>query len=119
MPTTLVVRGEAFFPLDKFTTFNEQRLGKGERAYMNPRNAAAGSLRQLDPSITAVRPSPSSATTSSHGSGGDVPATQWERLAGSAPRLPRLPRSRLLPRHPPSPTAYSAWAKSATTSTTK
>ncbi len=55
-PVYLVVRGEAFFPLDKFEAFNQARLAAGEPMYMNPRNAAAGSLRQLDPSITAARP---------------------------------------------------------------
>ncbi|MDA0242222.1 MAG: NAD-dependent DNA ligase LigA [Chloroflexi bacterium] len=81
IPQSLVIRGEAFFPLNKFTTFNEQQLGKGERTYMNPRNAAAGSLRQLDPSITAARPLTLYCYDIVAWSGGDVPATQWERLA--------------------------------------
>lgn len=55
-PPYLVVRGEAYFPLDRFEAFNGARLAAGEPMYMNPRNAAAGSLRQLDPSITAARP---------------------------------------------------------------
>jgi DNA ligase (NAD+) len=55
-PAYLVVRGEAFFPLDRFEQFNKKLLDGGERTYMNPRNAAAGSLRQLDASITAARP---------------------------------------------------------------
>ncbi|MFC1609380.1 NAD-dependent DNA ligase LigA [Myxococcota bacterium] len=55
-PPYLVVRGEAFFPLDKFEALNESRVQEGESPYMNPRNAAAGSLRQLDSSITAKRP---------------------------------------------------------------
>lgn len=55
-PSYLVVRGEVFFPLDKFEAFNQARMEAGENAYMNPRNAASGSLRQLDPSITAARP---------------------------------------------------------------
>ncbi|GAG31474.1 unnamed protein product, partial [marine sediment metagenome] len=55
-PPYLVVRGEAFFPLDKFEAFNQSRVDAGESPYMNPRNAAAGSLRQLDSSITAQRP---------------------------------------------------------------
>lgn len=56
VPAYLVVRGELFFPLDKFATFNQAQLAAGERVYMNPRNAASGSLRQLDSSITANRP---------------------------------------------------------------
>ncbi|MBK9049760.1 MAG: hypothetical protein IPL78_02210 [Chloroflexi bacterium] len=55
-PPYLVVRGEAFFPLDKFEVFNKAQAEAGERVYMNPRNAAAGSLRQLDSTITAARP---------------------------------------------------------------
>jgi DNA ligase (NAD+) len=55
-PATLVVRGEVFFPLDDFADFNADQLAAGERTYMNPRNAASGSLRQLDPAITAARP---------------------------------------------------------------
>ncbi len=55
-PPLLVVRGEAFFPLDKFEVFNLARMEAGAAAYMNPRNAAAGSLRQLDSGITAERP---------------------------------------------------------------
>lgn len=55
-PERLVVRGEVFFPLDEFAAFNEALLAAGERTYMNPRNAASGSLRQLDSGITAGRP---------------------------------------------------------------
>ena len=55
-PPYLVVRGEIFFPLDRFEQFNADQITKGERQYMNPRNAASGSLRQLDTSITAGRP---------------------------------------------------------------
>lgn len=55
-PTRLVVRGEAYMPLDRFATFNRQLDEAGEKTFANPRNAAAGSLRQLDPRITARRP---------------------------------------------------------------
>jgi len=55
-PTTLEVRGEVFMPRDGFRTYNEQALKKGEKTFVNPRNAAAGSLRQLDPRLTAERP---------------------------------------------------------------
>ena len=55
-PPYLVIRGEAFFPLDKFESWNGARAEAGEQTYMNPRNAAAGSLRQLDSSVTAARP---------------------------------------------------------------
>lgn len=55
-PALLEVRGEVFMRRSAFDEMNERATGRGERAYANPRNAAAGSLRQLDPSITAARP---------------------------------------------------------------
>ena len=55
-PELLEVRGEVYMDLEEFRQFNEERLGRGEPAFANPRNAAAGSLRQLDPKITAARP---------------------------------------------------------------
>jgi len=55
-PTRLVVRGEIYMLLDEFKQFNEQRAKAGEPLFANPRNAAAGSLRQLDPKVTAQRP---------------------------------------------------------------
>lgn len=55
-PDYLAVRGEVYLPLDAFTEFNRERVERGEDPFANPRNAAAGSLRQLDPSVTAERP---------------------------------------------------------------
>jgi DNA ligase (NAD+) len=55
-PAVLEVRGEVFMPLSGFRTFTERQAAEGKRAAPNPRNAAAGSVRQLDPSITANRP---------------------------------------------------------------
>lgn len=55
-PTSLEVRGEVFMPRAGFAAFNEQAAKKGEKTFVNPRNAAAGSLRQLDPRLTAERP---------------------------------------------------------------
>ncbi|GAB7387752.1 NAD-dependent DNA ligase LigA [Bacillaceae bacterium] len=54
-PLTLEVRGEAFMPKKAFERLNEERAKKGEPLFANPRNAAAGSLRQLDPKIAAER----------------------------------------------------------------
>jgi DNA ligase (NAD+) len=56
MPRLLEVRGEVFMPKSGFEAFNKQALLLGEKLFVNPRNAAAGSLRQLDSAITAKRP---------------------------------------------------------------
>jgi len=55
-PKRLVVRGEIYMRLDEFNRLNRQREKQGENLFANPRNAAAGSVRQLDPGITAKRP---------------------------------------------------------------
>lgn len=55
-PAVLEVRGEIYMPKSGFEKMNDQAREKGERLFVNPRNAAAGSLRQLDPRITASRP---------------------------------------------------------------
>lgn len=55
-PTDFVVRGEAFITIKEFNQLNARLERAGETPYQNPRNTAAGSLRQLDPSLTATRP---------------------------------------------------------------
>jgi DNA ligase (NAD+) len=55
-PELLEVRGEVYMPLAGFAELNERRAAAGERTFMNPRNAAAGAIRQLDPQIAADRP---------------------------------------------------------------
>jgi len=55
-PAVLEVRGEVFMSLKGFGRMNRDALAHGEKVFVNPRNAAAGSLRQLDPRITATRP---------------------------------------------------------------
>jgi DNA ligase (NAD+) len=55
-PARLVVRGEAYMPIDAFEAFNREQEAAGKKTYANPRNTAAGSLRVLDSSITASRP---------------------------------------------------------------
>lgn len=55
IPEVLEVRGEVYFPLKEFARVNAEREAAGEELFMNPRNAAAGTLKQLDPSVTAAR----------------------------------------------------------------
>lgn len=55
-PSVLEVRGEVYMRRDDFERLNERQRSKGEKTFVNPRNAAAGAVRQLDPSIAAQRP---------------------------------------------------------------
>jgi DNA ligase (NAD+) len=55
-PEVLEARGEVYIPLDRFEEFNGRQEAEGKRSFANPRNLAAGSIRQLDPRITAERP---------------------------------------------------------------
>ena len=55
-PEVLEARGEVYIPLDRFEEFNRRQEAEGKRPFANPRNLAAGSIRQLDPRITAERP---------------------------------------------------------------
>ncbi|SRR5579883_135142 len=55
-PKTIEVRGEVYMPKEGFNKLNARAEEKGEKVFVNPRNAAAGSVRQLDPRITATRP---------------------------------------------------------------
>ena len=78
-PSRLEVRGEVYFPLKPFQELNLKREKSGDPIFANPRNAAAGSLRQLDSSITAHRP----LDIFCHGIGqftGAALASQWELL---------------------------------------
>jgi DNA ligase (NAD+) len=80
-PATLVVRGEVFIHTQDFEELNQRLEEDGEKTYLNPRNTAAGSLRQLDPSITASRPLTLLLYQIVHSEGGQIPTSQWERLA--------------------------------------
>ncbi len=55
-PEVFEVRGEVYMRRDDFARMNERQLARGEKTFVNPRNAAAGSVRQLDPAISAQRP---------------------------------------------------------------
>ena len=76
----LEVRGEVYFPKSLFSRFNEERVARGEPAYANPRNTAAGSLRQLDPRATAARPLDVFIYSLGHAESGTVPNTHWDTL---------------------------------------
>jgi DNA ligase (NAD+) len=78
-PAVLEVRGEVYFPLSGFRRFTEEQVAQGKKAAPNPRNAAAGSLRQLDPNITAARPLSVWVYGTGHREGLEL-GTQWEML---------------------------------------
>jgi DNA ligase (NAD+) len=79
-PELVEVRGEIYFPLEGFRCFNDAQEAAGKKVAPNARNAAAGSLRQLNPAVTAERP----LSIFVYGMGlarGAAPASQWEALA--------------------------------------
>jgi DNA ligase (NAD+) len=78
-PKVLVVRGEVFININEFHTLNQRLEEAGEKTYQNPRNTAAGSLRQLDPNLTASRPL-TILCYSIVSADGIVPNTQWQTL---------------------------------------
>ena len=79
-PRYLVVRGEAFIPVKEFEELNQQLEEAGEKTYLNPRNTAAGSLRQLNPALTASRPLTLLVYQIVYSEGGQIPTSQWELL---------------------------------------
>ncbi|MBC7877266.1 MAG: NAD-dependent DNA ligase LigA [Anaerolineales bacterium] len=80
VPKYLVVRGEAFIPIKEFEELNRKLEEAGTKTYLNPRNTAAGSLRQLDPVLTASRPLTLLVYQIIHSEGGKAPTSQWEIL---------------------------------------
>ena len=78
-PTEFVVRGEAFININDFDQLNHTLSQAGEKTYLNPRNTAAGSLRQLDSKLTASRPLRLLTYAIVDGEG-VLPETQWETL---------------------------------------
>jgi DNA ligase (NAD+) len=79
-PERFEVRGEVYFPRSAFARLNEQRALRGESLFANPRNAAAGSLRQLDPRITASRGLAVWLYQLGWAEGAPTPDTHWETL---------------------------------------
>jgi len=94
-PELLEVRGEVYLPLEAFQKLNREREEAGQPVFANPRNAAAGSLKQLDPAVTAARP----LDVVCHGVGeirGARFATHWETLQALADAgLKPVPLSRV------------------------
>ncbi|WP_281071304.1 NAD-dependent DNA ligase LigA [Succinivibrio dextrinosolvens] len=80
IPSYLDVRGEVIMPRDGFNRWNEMALETGGKVFANPRNAAAGSLRQLDSKITAKRPLSFYAYYVGECEGYDLPEDQYHRL---------------------------------------
>jgi len=80
-PPVLEVRGEVYMPLDGFRRYNARALKDGGKVLANPRNGAAGSLRQLDPQITAQRPLAFYAYAVGVVEGGELPDTHSATLA--------------------------------------
>ncbi len=85
-PPVVEVRGEVYLPLAAFARLNEQRIADGLPAFVNPRNSAAGSIRQLDPKLAAARPLDVWCYAIGYAEGLDLPdhhsALDWLRAAG-------------------------------------
>jgi DNA ligase (NAD+) len=79
-PPRFEVRGEVYLPKAGFRKLNEDRAREGLSLFANPRNAAAGSVRQLDPRITAQRPLDIYVYALGYAEGKSVPDTHWERM---------------------------------------
>ncbi|MDE1253711.1 NAD-dependent DNA ligase LigA [Vibrio aestuarianus] len=96
-PTRLEVRGEVFMPKAGFERLNQQALKTGDKTFVNPRNAAAGSLRQLDSKITAKRPLNFYAYSVGVVEGAELALSHYQRfLQLKAWGLPMCPETRLV-----------------------
>jgi len=80
IPEVLVIRGEALIYKSDFKQLNQRLEEEGKKTYLNPRNTAAGSLRQLDSKVTAQRPLNLLVYAIVHHENGDIPTTQWKTL---------------------------------------
>ena len=80
VPGTIELRGEVFYPISAFDRLNEEREAAGMPQYVNPRNSASGSLRQLDSSETAKRPLDMFFYSIGYAENGEIPNSQFESL---------------------------------------
>ena len=87
-PALVEVRGEIYMSLPDFDALNERRAERGCSTFMNPRNSAAGTIRQLDPALAAERPLSLWAYAIGVAEGLEL-TTTGRRSSGCAPRLPR------------------------------
>ena len=79
-PRVLEVRGEVYLPKESFREINEDRVSRGEAPYANPRNSGAGSVRQLDPRVTASRNLDIFVYGLGQADGGSMPDNHWDAL---------------------------------------
>ena len=79
-PGVLEVRGEVYMSKESFKKLNEEREAKGEPVYANPRNTGAGSVRQLDPKLTASRNLDIYIYSQGHTENGSMPGDHWDSL---------------------------------------
>ena len=79
-PSRFEVRGEVFLPKAGFHKLNEERMAAGQSLFANPRNAASGSVRQLDPRVTAKRPLDIYIYALGYTEGKTTPSTHWETM---------------------------------------
>ncbi len=80
-PTVFEARGEVYMPLDAFRRLNEEREARGEPTFANPRNSGAGSIRQLDPRVTASRHLEVFIYQAGTVQGGEMPDNHWDSLS--------------------------------------
>ena len=80
VPGTIELRGEVFYPISAFDRLNEEREAAGLPQYVNPRNSASGSLRQLDSSETAKRPLDMFFYSIGYAENGEIPSSQYDCL---------------------------------------
>ena len=79
-PPILEVRGEVYMPIKSFRRMNEEKIARGEAPFANPRNSGAGSVRQLDPQVTAFRNLSIFIYSLGHSADADMPDNHWDML---------------------------------------